>query len=42
MYRVPNVEPPPIDVRRLEPLIGAARVNILTEADAGLRELLGG
>ena len=42
MYRVPNVELRPIDVRRLEPLIGAERFNAVTEAAAALRELLGG
>ena len=41
MYRVSNVEPRPIDVRRLVPLIGAERVHTLTEAAAALRELLG-
>jgi trehalose synthase len=36
-----NVEPHPIDVRRLVPLIGAERVDALTEAAAALRALLG-
>jgi trehalose synthase len=38
---VSNVEPRPIDPGRLEPLIGAERVDALMEAAAGLRTLLG-
>ncbi len=36
-----NVEPRPVDPRRLEPLIGSARVDALIETAAALRELLG-
>jgi trehalose synthase len=36
-----NVEPSPIDPRRLEPLIGLERVEALTEAASALRALLG-
>jgi trehalose synthase len=36
-----NVEPHPIDPRRLEPLIGRERVDALTGAAAALRALLG-
>jgi trehalose synthase len=36
-----NVEPGPIDPRRLEPLIGRERVDAVTEAASALRELLG-
>jgi trehalose synthase len=36
-----NVEPRPIDPRRLEPLIGRERVEALTEAASALRTLLG-
>ena len=42
VYRVSDVELRPINVRRLEPLIGAERFNAVTEAAAALRELLGG
>ena len=37
-----NVEPHPIDPRRLEPLIGVERVEALIEAASALRTLLGG
>jgi trehalose synthase len=37
-----NVEPHPIDPRRLEPLIGRERVDALIEAAASLRSLLAG
>jgi trehalose synthase len=37
-----NVEPDPIDPRRLEPLIGGERVDALIEAASALRSLLGG
>ena len=37
-----NVEPRPIDPRRLEPLIGSERVDALVEAASALRLLLGG
>ena len=37
-----NVEPHPIDPRRLEPLIGGERVEALIEAASALRLLLGG
>ena len=37
-----NVEPHPIDPRRLEPLIGVERVEALMEAASALRTLLGG
>ena len=38
---VPNLEPRPIDPRRLEPLIGTERVEALIEAASALRALLG-
>ena len=41
MSRVSNVETRPIDVGRLVPLIGAERVDALTEAAAALRAQLG-
>ena len=41
MPRPANVEPRPIDPRRLEPLIGRERVEALTEAAAALRAQLG-
>ena len=37
-----NVEPHPIDPRRLEPLIGVERVAALMEAASAVRALLGG
>jgi trehalose synthase len=39
--RASNVEPRPLDPRRLEPLIGRERVDALVEAGSALRAQLG-
>ena len=42
MFVTANVEPVPINPRRLEPLIGVERVEALLEAASALRTLIGG